>query len=194
MRTLLLITFLLTFWSCSQTPDQKKSELTSPVSSSDSTFSPEGTVLAFLKWYKDNGSGLGNDLVLNNGNKKWDSTKFYAVNFPATETYLAKLAETGMISSKYVDKWRAYFKEADRNFKRNPSNEGPPERFDYDFITFSQEDPGLDALEKTKFTVTYSDKNSAIVSIYFPSTYQYKYHLTKYGQNWQIDEIQNVTK
>jgi hypothetical protein len=194
MRTFITIAFLLTLWSCAQTPDQNKPALTSQASPSDSVSSPERTVLAFLKWYKDNGSGLGDDLVLNNGNNKQGPTKFYAVNFPATETYLAKLAETGMISSKYVEKWRDYFKKADQNFKKNPENEGPPEGFDYDFITFSQEDPGLGVLDKTKTTVTYNEKNSAIVLISFPSTYQYKYFLTKHGQGWQIDEIQNITK
>jgi hypothetical protein len=194
MKTLLLGTVLLAFWSCTHAPDQTKSVLASQVNLSDPASSPESTVSAFLTWYKANGSGLGDDFVLNNGNNEMDSTKFYAVNFPATETYLAKLSATGMISDNYVDKWRMYFKKADQNFKSHPENEGPPEGFDYDFITFSQEDPGLNELEKTKLTVTYKGSNSATVLISFPSAYEYNYLLTKHEQHWQIDEIQSITK
>lgn len=179
MRTFFLIVIVFTLSNCTQ---------------KDTTLKPENTVLSFLKWYKDNGQGIANDLVLNIGIKDRDSTKFYAVNFPATENYLNTLKKTSMISDKYAKKWREYFRKCDQNFKYNPTNEGPPVGFDYDFITFSQEDPGLNALDKAKLTLIKSDEISSTVLIQFPSTYQYKYHLTKLGQHWQIDNIENVVK
>ena len=194
MRVLVLIVIVFTFSYCAQTEDKNTSTTINKLISADTTSTPENTVLAFLKWYKDNGSVLSNDLVLNNSAKERDSTKFYAVNFQATENYLKKLKETSMISDKYVNKWREYFRKCDQHFKNNPTNEGPPTGFDYEFITFSQEDPGLSVLEKAKLSVIERDKNSSIVLIQFPSTYQYKYYLTKQGAHWQIDDIENIAK
>ena len=194
MRVLVLIVIVFTFSYCAQTEDNNASTTINKLISADTTSTPENTVLAFLKWHKDNGSGLSNDLVLNNSTKERDSTKFYAVNFQATENYLKKLKETSMISDKYVNKWREYFRKCDQHFKNNPTNEGPPTGFDYEFITFSQEDPGLSVLEKAKLSVIERDKNSSIVLIQFPSTYQYKYYLTKQGAHWQIDDIENIAK
>ena len=194
MRVLVLIVIVFTFSYCSQTEDKNTSTTINTLISADTTSTPENTVLAFLKWYKDNGSGLSNNLVLNNSTKERDSTKFYAVNFQATENYLKKLKETSMISDKYVNKWREYFRKCDQHFKNNPTNEGPPTGFDYEFITFSQEDPGLSVLEKAKLSVIERDKNSSVVLIQFPSTYQYKYYLTKQGAHWQIDDIEYIAK
>ncbi len=194
MRVLFLIVVIFTFLSCSPSKDKNTSTTFNKLISSDTTSTPENTILTFLKWYKENGSGLTNKIVFKNKANSIDSTKFYAVNFPATENYLKILKETGMISEKYVDKWREYFRKCDQNFKDNPTNEGPPKSFDYDFITFSQEDPGLGELDKAKLIIMEKDEKLAIVLIRFPSTYQYKYHLTKQGKRWLIDCIENVAK
>jgi hypothetical protein len=194
MRVLLLIVIVFTFSYCAQKEDKNTSTTINKLISADTTSTPENTVLSFLKWYKDNGQGIANDLVLNIGIKDRDSTKFYSVNFQATENYLKKLKETSSISDKYVNKWREYFRKCDQHFKNNPTNEGPPVGFDYEFITLSQDDPGLSVLEKAKLSVIKRDKNSSIVLIQFPSTYQYNYYLTKQGAHWQIDDIEYIAK
>jgi hypothetical protein len=85
-------------------------------------------------------------------------------------------------------------KNATSILKDQPANERPPEGFEYDFILFSQEDAGLSELDKTKFEVTKKDANSAQILINFPSEYHYKYHLSKLGQHWTIDNIEPVFK
>ncbi len=192
MRASIIILIIWIFFSCSRTEDNVKSETTTPVTSEIES-SPETTILNFLKWYKHNGINLANDLVNNSGGT-WDSTKFYSVNFPATEKYLKTLTDTRMVSNKYTNKWRDYFKKCDQHFKDQPANDGPPEGFEYDFILFSQEDPGLNELDKTMFEVIKKDANSAQILIHFPSDYHYKYHLSKLGQNWTIDDIEPVFK
>jgi hypothetical protein len=103
-------------FSCSRTEDNINSGTTTLLTTEIES-SPETTILNFFKWYKDNGINLVNDLVLNNSGGTWDSTKFYAVSFPATEKYLKTPTEKGMVSNKYVDKWRDYFKKCDQHFK-----------------------------------------------------------------------------
>lgn len=193
MRTSIIILIIWTFFSCSRTADNINSETNTPVTSEAET-SPETTILNFLKWYKDNGTNLAIDLVSGNSGGEWDSTKFYAVNFPATEKYLKTLTETGMLSNKYADKWRDYFKKCDKQFKDQPQNDGPPEGFEYDFVLFSQEDPGLSELDKIKFDVLKKDANLAQIQVNFPSDYHYNYHLSKRGQHWTIDNIEPVFK
>ena len=193
MRTLIIILIIWTLISCSRKSDNEDRSTTTP-EASEINSNPETTILNFLKWYKDNGINLANDLVDGNSGGKWDSTKFYSVNFPATEKYLKTLTETGMLSNKYADKWRDYFIKCDQHFKEQPANDGPPEGFDYDFILFSQEDPGLSELHKIKFDVLNKDTNSALILIKFPSDYQYKYHLSKFGQQWKIDDIEPTLK
>lgn len=182
------------FFSCTPAEEQTRSSNIEPVTVSDAAPAPEETVLSFLNWYKDNGKNLANDLVLYSSGENWDSTKFYAVNFPATETYLKTLTSTALVSNKYADKWRSYFKKCDQHFKDHPQNEGPPEGFEYDFIVFSQEDPGLDELLKAKLDVLEENEIGAQILITFPSDYNYKYYLSKDGQNWVIDDIERLTK
>jgi len=153
---------------------------------------PDVVVLDFLKWYKENIGRLTDSLVLNPGGRDIDSTKFYAVNFSATEKYLNTLLSTGKISEKYIDQWRKYFLDADKNFKANPSNEGPPDNFDYDFILCGQDDPGLNELDKTKFEILETDKDKSIVLVTFPTSMKYKYYLGKYDGKWAIDDIEAV--
>lgn len=194
MKTKFLTLIFLACLSCSRTDEGQTSSPTESVANSDTTPAPDQTVLNFLNWYKNNGRNLANNLVLNSSGENWDSTKFYAVNFPATETYLKILTSTNMLSGKYADKWRDYFKKCDQNFKANPQNDGPPEGFEYDFIVFSQEDPGLDDLSKAKFEVTERSNTQSHVLVKFPSDYQYKYWLSKDGQFWKIDDIEPLHK
>lgn len=191
MKPIFPIIIVSILFACSQTTTEQPVADTSTSVSPDSTITPQQTVMNFLNWYKVGHPDLNANLVLNNGDGR-DTTKFYRVDFAATEKYLRALTGTGMVSEKYADKWRAYFKKCDQDFIASPSNEGPPNGFDYDFVLFSQEDPGLDELQQTTLTVTNKDDNSATVLIQFPSTYHYKYSLSKNGPGWQIDEIENV--
>jgi hypothetical protein len=191
-RSSILFLFSL-FFACSRPTGKVNSETSNDIVSGVEA-SPESTIFNFLKWYDVHRYNLLDDLVLYNSSETRDTSKFYAVNFTATEKYLATLTETKMVSTKYADKWREYFKKCEQHFKEHPSNEGPPEGFDYDFILFSQEDPGLKELNKTKMELVKKEGNSVQLLIHFPSNYHYKYQLSLDGKHWIIDDIEPVYK
>lgn len=181
------------FIACSRPSGEVNSE-TSNDSLSKVVSSPESAIFNFLKWYDVHRYNLMDDLVLYNSSETRDASKFYAVNFVATEKYLTTLTETKMVSTKYADKWRDYFKKCEQHFKEHPSNEGPPEGFDYDFILFSQEDPGLKELNKAITELVKREGNSVQIVLHFPSDFHYKYQLSLVGNQWIIDDIEPVYK
>lgn len=186
--------FLLIFiFACSRPSCEVNSE-TNKDALSKVESSPETAIFNFLRWYDVHRYHLMDDLVLYNSSETRDASKFYAVNFAAAEKYLNTLTETKMVSTKYANKWRDYFKKCEQHFKEHPSNEGPPEGFDYDFILFSQEDPGLNELNKTKMELVKREGNSVQLLIHFPSDYHYKYQLSLEDKHWLIDDIEPVYK
>jgi hypothetical protein len=152
---------------------------------------PAKTIIDFLKWYRDNENKVGGGWVNNASNETYDSTKFYSVNFEATEKYLTELKLTGFISDKYIDKWREYFKKCDKDFKDNPSNDGPPEGFEYDLIMLSQEtEENLKHLEKTQVVESKITDNTALLNLHFINGDNMQYKLTKDNDKWLIDDIE----
>ncbi|HEX8514565.1 MAG TPA: hypothetical protein VF868_00090 [Bacteroidia bacterium] len=151
---------------------------------------PAKTIIDFLKWYRDHQTIQGG-LVNNASNDKYDSTKYYSVNYEATEKYLTDLKTTGFISPKYIDKWREYFKKCEKNFEANPSNDGPPEGFEYDFVMLSQEtEDNLKDLEKTQITDSKISENTSVVNLHFINGDNLQYRLTKTNDKWLIDDIE----
>jgi hypothetical protein len=154
---------------------------------------PVKTIVDFLKWYRVSQSKIGRGMVNNATNETWDSTKFYSVNFEATEKYLLNLKSSGFISEKYIDKWRNYFKKCDQDFKANPSNDGPPDGFDYDLVMLSQEEEQpLKTIENAKVISQSILNNNATIKMYFPSGDKYIYRLTKSVGKWEIDDIERL--
>ncbi|MBX3163316.1 MAG: hypothetical protein KF900_02455 [Bacteroidetes bacterium] len=148
-------------------------------------------VFNFLHWYKNNYLHLQDSLVLGVvwENEKWDSTKYYRVNFPATEKYLETLKSTGYISDTYIEERRKYFQQCEEGFIKTPANDGPPEGFDYDLILFSQEDPGINELHKCRVIRNSRHENKCEVFIEFPFEVQYVYELSFHNGKWLIDNI-----
>ncbi len=150
---------------------------------------PAKTIMDFLKWYRDH-MNIQTGLVNNSNGDTHDSTKFYTVNFEATENYLSVLKSTEFISDRYVEKWRGYFKKCDKDFRDNPTNDGPPDGFEYDFIMLSQEyDEDLENLEKSKIVSQSELANNATIRIHFPNGNKLIYILSKYEGHWRIDDI-----
>lgn len=152
---------------------------------------PAKTVIGFLQWYKTNYNRLEKIETVNNvpNSTTYDSTKFYSVNFKGTEKYLSELKKSGFISEKYLDSWRQYFKKCDEAFTKNPVNDGPPEGFDFDFITWSQEyDDILADIGNTKVLKMNANGNVAtvIVELYH---FHYEYSLSQHNSLWLIDDI-----
>jgi len=151
---------------------------------------PEKVVIDFLLWYRENESKLGLNMVNNSG--VYDSTKFYSVNFDATEEYLNQLIRTGYISEKYTAKWRRYFLDCDKNFKNNPTNEGPPSGFDYDLVTLSQDfENDLKEIEKVNINSKISKPYNALVTLSFQSGYKLSFSLSGCKGRWLIDTIEH---
>ena len=155
------------------------------------TEQPVKTIVDFLKWYRDH-PDVQQPMVNNSTNEPFDSTKFYSVNFDATEKYLKALTASGFISDVYVAKWRRHFKKLDDNFKKNPSNEGPPDGFDYDLVMLSQEyDEDLKNVEKSTVASQTVSGDHAVIKMNFTNGGGLTYTLSKQSSgNWLIDDIE----
>jgi hypothetical protein len=207
MKTLTAITtiILLTYFASCDNKTEDTSASTSSTSvinlktnvvdSIKSVKEPEAIAMNFLIWYCNNRNNLTAIRMVNNASgESFDSTKFYSVNFQATEKYLYDIKESGFVSSAYIDHWKRYFFKADQQFKSNPQNDGPPENFEYDLILQSQEiDEDLESISKTKVESKTVQGDKAYVSIRLPSGQKLKFFLSRQGQSWLIDLIQSET-
>ncbi len=190
MKTIYLFTILIIlFTSCSN-----KEENSNTITNSNTEVSSDSSALDQIKklyqWYREN-QNIQNCLVNNSCNEVVDSTKFYSVNFEATEKYLAKLKSTNCFSENYFSYWRNYFKKCEDDFKSNPANEGPPDGFDYDFLTNSQDfEEELKFVEKAKISKVVNDGSTKIVTIEFATGAKLKFHLSSKDNLWLIDRIE----
>ena len=151
---------------------------------------PAKTVVDFLDWYRHSAYYHSNAFVNNVGQEYSDSAKFYSVNFTETEKYLDTLKATGWISEKYIAQWRQYFADCQKEFDKNPQNDGPAYGFDADLIMLSQEyDEDLDHLEKCRVAGLIVTGAKATVVIEFYTGRRMKYLLSMNNGIWQIDDI-----
>lgn len=191
MRLFISFCVLVLFTACSSNPKGKAENETASDSSQATTISfdeqPAKTVIDFLKWYK-NQEDLQNNLVANSDH--YDSTKFYSINFEATEIYLNKLKQSGFISEKYLEKWREYFKTCDQDFKSNPQNDGPPDGFDYDFVMNSQDyDQELKNVEKATVSEISGSETKKTMKLKLSDYATLTYDLSFDSGKWYIDDI-----
>jgi hypothetical protein len=157
--------------------------------------SPEKTIILFFQWYRANRGKLTSfQLVANADQENFDSTKYYHVNFTETESYLKAVEASGFVSSAYIEKWKKYFLEADKEFRKSPQNDGPPAHFEYDLVMQSQDfEQNLASVEKSKIASRSIDGNSASAELTLLSGQKLKIRLSKQGRSWLIDEIVNAT-
>jgi hypothetical protein len=191
--SLILLVFLLP--SCSSGPAETRPEPPGKdtlVTAIRPQGKPEETVRSFLVWYRDNAMRLAKiPMVRNAAFKKGDTTKYYRVDFAATEKYLAEMKASGFISEKYLYQWRAYFKNCDEDFKKNPEYDGPPAGFDYDFVSFAQEDIGLDEMEKVKVVEQQVSSGEARLTLEFKWKNKLAFVLSNVHGKWLIDDIKD---
>jgi hypothetical protein len=189
---ILSITFLTAIYVINISPESNSHNKYEYLSQKVDTAKNVGkTVLAFLKWYKNNYENIYRIEIVNNmPGTNYDSTKYYSVNFEGTENYLKYMKSSRYISDKYLDYWRAYFKKCDDDFKKNPVNDGPPEGFDLDFVLITQEiDYAFEKIETAKITKEKVKNNKAEVLLTIDKDWAYKYELTYDGKKWLIDSI-----
>ncbi|MFL5764971.1 MAG: hypothetical protein ACJ77K_13590 [Bacteroidia bacterium] len=187
MKRSFLILFSLGLFACSQS--QKPVEAADTKSQISLEEQPARTVIEMIEWYAKHQDVRG-CLVLNSCSDIWDSTKYYAVNFEATEMYLNSLKESGFFSEKYVENWRTYFKKANNDFKKDPQNDGPPEGFDYDFIMQGQDyETELENPRKATVKECTGDEHHKIVTLDFHTGCVMNYELSNIDGKWKIDRI-----
>lgn len=162
---------------------------------------PAATVRAFAKWYGANWEKM-NALEAGTINmgffelKEGEENPPYSINFKGVAQYIKMLSATGFFSEKYLVMQRQAFKDADKNFKENPQNDGPPEGFQWDRFFLTQEDflQDIKNIDKIKIKEKLLKNNTADVYMYFPHcNMTYHYRLSGEKGKWQIDSIKNST-
>jgi hypothetical protein len=150
---------------------------------------PVKTIIAFLEWYKGYHFSGKTPMVMDTAFVQGDTTRYYRVNFKGTEEYLGELKNSGFVSEEYLEGWRKDFRRSDEYMRTHPENDGPPNGFDYDLVTLSQEDIGLDSLERTKVGPITKEAGGVRVRLEFPNYAALTYRLHQEGDRWLIDKV-----
>lgn len=124
-----------------------------PASAKPASPGPAQAVRQFIGWYAAHREELEvMRFILNRDGQ--DSTKFYAVDFPGTEAWLAKVAGSGQVAPAFLDSRRAYFRRQDDSLRKYPQNDDTPQGFEYDFLMLSRDaDTKVEDLQAGTFTV-----------------------------------------
>lgn len=190
MKQLIILSgMLLCLYACSGKQDAAAESTDNMVQQTSDDQAAVQSIIDFYKWYRDQPS-IQNCLVLNSCNEEFDSTKFYAVDFKATESYLEKLKRSGYVSDKYIVYWRDYFKTCDENFKKDPVNDGIADGFDYDFVTNSQDfEEELNTVEKAKAVGITKLEGKKTVTLQFTTGSTLTFEMSMAEGRWYIDKI-----
>jgi hypothetical protein len=154
---------------------------------------PVRTVRQYLRWCATHQNTLPNDFILNGDGQ--DTTKFYAVNFSGTESWLMAVQNSGLVSEMYLNGWRAHFRQYADSLRLHPQNDGPPAGFEFDFLTLSQEpDEQVAELLSGTATVTEASAMQAVVQTRGPRHEGWQagldFELNKDANGrWLIDKI-----
>ena len=208
MKVQLLAVCFLTLFSCNNQRD-KSTTVSSAIASEEADNDPEATpetsevetfeadfskepaktVLDFLKWYRKHYSAI-NRIVMVDQNIT-NAHPYYTVNTKGTDAYLRLLGKSGFLSPVYLDGWRNYFRERDAFLYSNHQTDGPPEGFQYDFVLWTQEtDEALKKIDQAKIIEVQqmsADRVKISVDIYM----RLRFTLSKTGDKWLIDDIEN---
>ena len=191
MKDRIIIKALILLFFCGMGPSFAgdsggKSGIHTPKVKSD----PGGTVTSFLKWYSANYDSISRIKLLNFPAAESGKAGPYSVNFSGTEKYLSALSSSGYISAEYISRWRRYFRERDRNFRKNPQYDGPADGFEYDFVLYTQEiEETLNAAKNPVIINVKESPGTAEVKVNIMMVL--KFYLSKQGNTWLIDRIEN---
>jgi hypothetical protein len=152
---------------------------------------PAGTVLNFFQWYRSNVKQLKKiDLV---DKITVDTTSYYAVNFTATEKYLAALQKSGFVSDQYISYWRAYFNKCDNDLHKTPQNTGIAKGFDIDFVMLAKEyEEDLKTIELSTVNAEKIDNDQGYITIGLPTAGRLRVSIEKQGDKWMINGIKDM--
>jgi len=152
---------------------------------------PKRTVITFLKWYKANEKRLDGIIYLKGGLK--DTTTFYSVDFKETETYLNELKKSNFLSDFFIYDLRKYFAGLDNYLKQHPQNDGPVSGQDVDLVIKAQDYMDVwENLNSSKIIFSNVTKTKATIKLQFIGNYKTIYSLTKHGDKWLLDRLDNA--
>lgn len=151
----------------------------------------------FMKWYIKNMDMLGKFDAIGGGPtdvKENEEAENYYVDFKEAEKYISELKRSGFLTDNLLKIEEKSFLEADKYYKENPENDGPPYGFDYDHFFLTQEafEEDLLNIDKSKYVVNQKDDFNSEVTFVLPISGSYKYSLKKIGTKWFIEKIESV--
>ncbi|KAF2336013.1 hypothetical protein [Flavobacterium ginsenosidimutans] len=151
----------------------------------------------FMKWYIKNMDMLGKFDVIGGGPmdvKENEEAENYYVDFKEAEKYISELKKSGFLTDNILKNEETSFLEADKYYKENPENDGPPYGFDYDHFFLTQEafEEDLLNIDKIKYAINQKDDFNSEVTFVLPISGKYKYSLKKINEKWFIDKIESV--
>jgi hypothetical protein len=196
LKNTLILLFVMSLMACSDTAskiNKTDKEVTIPAATHkvSHVIAPDSTVIAFLNWYRNNEDRLHQIQFLTGGLE--DTSTFYSVDFKAAEKYLKELNSSGYLSGIFLDNLQRHFIQSSEYLKQHPQNDGPAPGFEADLIMKAQD--YMDAwenLDAVKVIEKKVDGNKAFIKLLFVGNYKTKYYLSKSGQQWLIDNIENA--
>jgi len=184
MKTSLRILLLLLLVLAQPLNATNRTVVNIPTPTIDSTAATQ-TVMDFLRWYKANLGPISKIYLVNQ-----QPGKNYSVNDKKAERYLTYLKSSHLLTDKYLNGWRTYFKERQAGFRATPQNEGPPDGFEYDLVMLTQEvDRQMDSLKTLKMKAVKVQQNKASVKFFLLQDYEFR--LVRQNNRWLINEILN---
>ena len=185
-----IIFFVLVIGFACTTKDKTQSK----ISDSNDNALIDAQIHGFLRWYSANWDTLNVDLlnpIIDNSLQSFpDSTKPYKINYDNAEIYLNQFRQSGYISDSYINSFRDYFKQCQKEFEITPQFDGPPYGFEFDFVFRSQmydyEKKSPDSARVTDISI---EGDKAKASVKYFEEYFYYYQLTKTNDKWLIDNI-----
>lgn len=186
MKKLSLILFVVILASCnSKEKEIAKTQTETKISEQKAD---EKVAVDLYKWYASDDNIQNFDVMKD----LKDSTDYYAIDFGKVEKYLAAFKKTGLVSDKYINDQRDYFKECEAEFKKNPANDGPPYGLDYDLIMHSQDyEEDLANVDKIKVVEIYRKPTESKLKLLFFAEGKIDVTLSKTNKKWLIDKIEN---
>ena len=152
---------------------------------------PAGTVLNFFQWYRNNVNQLKKIKLVDKITV--DTVSYYAVNFTATEQYLAEMKKSGFVSEEYIRYWRNYFKKRDEDLHKTPQHTGTAKGFDIDFVMLAKEyEEDLSTIEQSTVNSENITNDKGTITIGLPTVGRLKVTIEKQGDKWMINEIKDL--
>ncbi|MBS7255087.1 hypothetical protein [Flavobacterium branchiicola] len=204
-RKIIYILLSLLFLQSCENKDKSKQEKSSIVKVdsgknsdiSDNSQEQIELVKNFMKWYIKNRDVLGKYEVVGGGQidtKENEEAENYYVDFNEAEKYILELKKSDFLTDNLLKNEETLFLEADKYYKENPENDGPPYGFDYDHFFLTQEafEEDLSNIDKSKYVVNQKDEFNSEIKFVLPISGSYKYSLKKIGAKWFIEKIESV--